>query len=157
MILVTLGTQKEPFTRLLDYIEKSKIKDEIIVQAGYTKFDSKKMKIFDFISYDEMEEYINKCDVVITHAGTGSVLTPLKKGKKVIICPRLAKYHEHVDDHQVELAEVFSEEGYVLELNEDNNLDDLMKKLKKFKPKEYVSNTDNFIEKLQKEIANYLK
>lgn len=157
MILVTLGTQKEQFTRLLDYIEKSKIKDEIIVQAGYTKFDSKKMKIFDFISYDEMEEYINKCDVVITHAGTGSVLTPLKKGKKVIICPRLAKYHEHVDDHQVELAEVFSEEGYVLELNEDNNLDDLMKKLKKFKPKEYVSNTDNFIEKLQKEIANYLK
>ena len=37
MILVTLGSQKEQFTRLLDYIEKSKIKDEIIVQAGHTK------------------------------------------------------------------------------------------------------------------------
>ena len=156
MILVTLGTQKEQFTRLLDCIEKSKIKDEIIVQAGYTKYDSKKMKIFDFISYDEMEKYIDRCDLVITHAGTGSVLTPLKKGKKVIICPRLAKYHEHVDDHQVELAEVFSGEGYVLLLDENGNLDELINKIKNFKPKKYQSNTDNFIINLQKEIGNYL-
>ena len=49
MILVTLGTQHQEFTRLLDYIEKSKIKDKIIVQAGYTKYKSKKMKMFDFI------------------------------------------------------------------------------------------------------------
>ena len=155
MILVTLGTQKEQFTRLLDYIENSNIDDEIIVQAGYTKYDSKKMKIFDFISYDDMEKYIDKCDAVITHAGTGSVLTPLKKGKKVIICPRLAKYSEHVDDHQVELAEVFLEEGYVLELNEHNNLDNLMEKLKSFKPKKYNSNTDNFIKELEKIIGSY--
>ena len=126
MILVTLGTQKEQFTRLLDYIEKSKIKDEIIVQAGYTKYTSKKMKIFDFINYDEMDKYIEKADIVITHAGTGSVLTPLKKGKKVIICSRLSKYHEHVDNHQQELADMFRDAGYVLELTENNNLDDLM-------------------------------
>ena len=45
MILVTLGTQKQDFSRLLQYIEDSKIKDEIIVQAGYTKFKSEKMKM----------------------------------------------------------------------------------------------------------------
>ena len=60
MILVTLGTQKEQFTRLLEYIENSNIDDEIIVQAGHTKFSSKKMKIFDFISYEKMNEYIDK-------------------------------------------------------------------------------------------------
>ena len=54
MILVTLGTQKEQFTRLLDYIENSSITDEIIVQAGHTKYNSKKMKIFEFIPYEEM-------------------------------------------------------------------------------------------------------
>jgi UDP-N-acetylglucosamine transferase subunit ALG13 len=81
MILVTLGTQKEQFTRLLDYIENSNIKDKIIVQAGHTKYKSKKMEIFDFIPYDKMDEYINDADLVITHSGTGSVLTPLKKGK----------------------------------------------------------------------------
>ena len=146
MILVTLGTQKEQFTRLLDYIENSNIKDKIIVQAGHTKYESKKMEIFDFIPYEKME------DVIITHSGTGSVLTPLKKGKKVIVCARLSKYEEHVDDHQVELLEVFYEEGYVLKLDEDDNLDEIYKNIKKFKPKKYISNTDNFINKLKKEI-----
>lgn len=153
MILVTLGTQKEQFTRLLDYIEKSNIKDEIIVQAGYTKYNSSKMKIFDFIPYEEMNKYIDAADVVITHSGTGSVLMPLKKGKKVIVCARLQKYDEHVDDHQKQLLEVFKEEGYVLELDENNSLDDLMKEIKNFKPKKYKSNTENFINKLKEEIG----
>lgn len=152
MILVTLGTQKEKFTRLLDYIENSNIKDEIIVQAGHTKYESKKMKIFDFIPYDEMEKYIDKCDLVITHSGTGSVLMPLKKDKKVIVCARLQKYEEHIDDHQQQLAEVFKDEGYVLELDEDVSLNDLMIKVKNFKPKKYKSNTQNFIKKLKEKI-----
>ena len=152
MILVTLGTQKEPFTRLLDYIENSKIKDKIIVQAGHTKYNSKKMEIFDFIPYDKMDEYINEADLIITHSGTGSVLTPLKRGKKIIVCARLSKYDEHVDDHQVELLEVFKEEGYVLELSENNKLDEVYKEVKNFKPKMYTSNTDNFINKLKEEI-----
>lgn len=153
MVLVTLGTQKQDFSRLLQYIEDSNITDEIIVQAGYTNFKSKKMQIFDFISYDEMEKYIDKSDYVITHSGTGSVLTPLKKGKKVIVCARLAKYGEHVDDHQKQLVEIFSEEGYTLELDENTNLDDIVKNIKNFKPKKYVSNTENFINQLKEEIA----
>ena len=157
MILVTLGTQKEQFTRLLDYIEESNIKDEIIVQAGHTKYESKKMKIFDFIPYEKMNEYIDKADLIITHAGTGSVLMPLKKNKKVIVCARDMKYDEHVDNHQQELVEVFASEGYVLELNEEIKLDDLVKKMKKFKPKKYVSNTNNFLENLKKEIEEEKK
>ena len=89
MILVTLGTQHQEFTRLLDYIEEIKIKDEIIVQAGYTKYKSKKMKIFDFIDYEKMNEYVKKADLIITHGGTGSITGPLKEGKKVIACARI--------------------------------------------------------------------
>lgn len=152
MILVTLGTQKEQFNRLLNYIENSNIKDEIIVQAGHTKYNSKKMKIFDFIPYEEMIEYIDKADLVITHSGTGSVLMPLKKEKKVIVCSRLKKYGEHVDDHQKQLTGIFKDEGYVLELDENNSLDGLIENIKKFKPKKYKSNTNNFIEKLKNEI-----
>lgn len=152
MILVTLGTQKEQFTRLLDYIENSNIKDEIIVQAGHTKYKSKKMKIFDFISYDKMNEYLKKCDLVITHAGTGSILTPLKMSKKVIACVRLSKNGEHVDDHQREIVNVFKENGYILELSEDDDLNDIMKNIKNFKPKKYVSNTEKFISKLREKI-----
>ena len=152
MILVTLGTQKQPFTRLLDAIEHSNIKDEIIVQAGLTKYESKKMKIFDFIPYEEMNKLIDKCDLVITHGGTGSIIMPLKKGKKVIACPRLSKYQEHVDDHQLQITEPFSEEGHILLFNDGDDFNKIYKKSLTFKPKKYVSNRDNFIKNLKKEI-----
>ena len=108
MILVTLGTQKQSFKRLLEKIENSKVEGEIIVQAGYTEFNSKKMKIIDFINYAEMEKLVDKADLIITHGGTGSILGPLKKNKKVIACARLAKYGEHVDNHQEELVSIFA-------------------------------------------------
>jgi len=153
MILVTLGTQKQSFERLLKYIENSDIDEEIVVQAGYTKFESKKMKIFDFIPYEKMEEYIDKCNLVITHAGTGSILSALKKDKKVIGCARLSKYGEHVDDHQLELIKIFTEQNYILELNENNDLNELYKNLKKFKPNKFISNKEKFIDNLKNEIG----
>ncbi len=157
MVLVTLGTQKEPFTRLLDAIEKSNIKDRIIVQAGHTKYESSKMEIFDFIDYDQMSKLEDEADYIITHAGTGSVVGPLKKNKKIIVCARLEKYSEHVDNHQLELVKVFKDAGFVLELKDNENLDDVIEKLKNFTPNKYVSNTENFKNKLKERIDSYLK
>lgn len=157
MILVTLGTQHQDFKRLLDYIENSDIEDEIIVQAGYTQYKSKKMKIFDFIDHDKMNEYVKKANLIITHGGTGSIIEPLKEGKKIIACARLSKYGEHVDNHQTELVDLFSSENYILKLDENINLNELMKKIKTFKPKKFKSNTQEFISKLEDEINNYKK
>lgn len=154
MILVTLGTQKQSFIRLLDMIENSNIKEEIIVQAGHTKYSSEKMKIFDFIPYEKLNELTDKADIIITHGGTGSIVTPLKKGKKVIAVPRLAKYGEHVDDHQVQIVDVFSEMGYIIKLNENDNLNSILKKIKKQKMVPFKSNNENFIKHLKKEIDN---
>ncbi len=152
MILVTLGTQQQQFTRLLDYIEKSKITDKIIVQAGHTKYTSSKMEIFEFIDYDKMSKYVDEADLIITHGGTGSIVGPLKKGKKVIGCARDKKYGEHVDNHQYELVNIFYEEGYILKIDDDTSLDEVYSNLSKFTPKEYRSNTQNFINNLKNEI-----
>ena len=153
MVLVTLGTQRQTFYRLLDQIENSSLHDEIIVQAGGSfDYRSKKMKLFSFINYDEMQEYIKKADLIITHGGTGSILLPLQYNKKVIACARLCKYKEHINDHQCELVSIFDKEGYILELHEDESLDDVLKKVDSFEPKKYVSNTKHFMDCLQKEI-----
>ncbi len=152
LILVLLGTQKQSFKRLLDYVENISYKEEIVVQRGYTKYESKKMKMFDFISYDELEEYVKVAHLIITHGGTGSIISSLQNNKKVIACARLKKYQEHVDDHQLELVSIFAKEGYILELNENNELDDLVKKITNFKPKKYITNTNNFLKKLICEI-----
>ena len=152
MMLVTLGTQHQQFSRLLTYIEEADIDDEIIVQAGHTKFESKKMKIFDFIDYDKMNQYIDMADIIITHAGTGSILSPLKKKKTVIACPRKQEYGEHIDNHQEEIVNVFFSEGYILKLDENSELNTLLKEAKKFKPKKFFSNTSQFRDKLIREI-----
>lgn len=153
MILVTLGTQKQKFYRLLEAVEKLNTDEEIIVQAGGSAdYKSNKMKIFDFISYDEMQRYIDKADLIITHGGTGSIIMPLQKNKKVIACPRLEKYEEHINDHQKEIVDVFSLEGHILKFDDGDNLQDVYEKAKKFKPIPYKSNTKRFIENLNKEI-----
>ena len=111
MILITLGTQDKPFTRLLvevdRQIELGNIKDKVVVQAGYTKYNSKNMEIFDLIDRDKFSELIASCDLLITHGGVGSILTGLKNKKKVIAVPRLSKYGEHMNDHQIQIIDHF--------------------------------------------------
>lgn len=153
MILVTLGTQKQKFYRLLEAVDNLKTDEEIIVQAGGSSdYKSNKMKIFDFISYDEMGKYIDEADLIITHGGTGSIIMPLQKGKKVIAAPRLEKYGEHINDHQKEIVNVFSDEKHILAFNDGDDLQKIYEKSKNFKPIPYKSNTKNFIKKLEEEI-----
>ena len=73
MILVLLGTQNNSFRRLLEeidkLIEKKIIKEEVIVQSGYTKYDSENMKVFSLIPKEELEELQEKSNYIITHGG----------------------------------------------------------------------------------------
>lgn len=158
MILVTLGTQDKSFERLLEAIQREinngNIKEEVIVQAGHTKFNSPNMKIFDLIPMDEFDELIKSCDLLITHGGVGSIITGLKNNKKVIAAARLKKYGEHTNDHQLQIISNFSEAKYILALNDFDNLGQVLKDAKKFKPKKYISNTENMINTVTNYIDN---
>lgn len=145
MIFVILGTQDKPFTRLLEIIEQSNIEDEIIVQAGFTKFESKKMKIFDYVDMKDFNDYIERADLIISHGGVGTIMNALANRKKVIACARLSKYGEHQNDHQLQLIKPLKDSGYILELEDNADIDKLIDKLEFFEPKEYVSNNANFI------------
>jgi len=158
MIYITLGTQDKSFERLLKAVQKEidndKIKEKVVVQAGYTKFESNEMELFDLVPLKQFEEYMNDCDLLITHGGVGSIIDGLKHNKKVIAVPRLKKYGEHTNDHQLQIVERFSEAGYILPYYENDDFNDIMKKIKKFKPKKYVSNTEHFIKLVKEKIEN---
>ncbi len=153
MIFVTLGTQDKSFHRLLEAIdkaiEKEEIKEKVIVQAGHTKYESKNMEIFDLISPDEFSKLIDECDILITHGGVGSILTAVKKGKKVIAAARLKKYKEHTNDHQKQIIKEFEKEGYLVELKDFNQLGKTLKKIEKFKQKKFKSNTKEMIKLIE--------
>ena len=160
MILITLGTQDKPFYRLLDAVQKQIdnkiITDKVIVQAGCSSdFKSDDMEILDLIPMDEFDELITKCDILITHGGVGSIITGLKNSKKVIAAARLSKYKEHVNDHQLQIIENFTNSGYILSLNNFDELGKILKEIKNFRPQKYKSNTSDFIKLVKKEIDKY--
>ena len=150
MILVILGTQNKTFERLLKAIDKQielgNINDEVIVQAGQTIYESKNMKIIDFIPMDKFDGLIEKADIVISHGGVGTILKALRKNKKVIAIPRLAKYKEHVNDHQKQIVNEFAKNGHVLKCENLNKLDEVLEEVKNFKPAPYVGNNKLMLE-----------
>ncbi len=160
MILVTLGTQDKPFVRLLKAIDKEiengNITEKVVVQAGYSlsKYHSKNMEMFDLIDRDEFETLVSEASYIITHGGVGSILTGLKHDKKIIVCPRLLKYKEHLNDHQLQIVEKFSEAGFILSYNDGDDLAKIIKKIPTFKPKKYASNTDHLIKMITDFIDN---
>jgi len=158
LILILLGTQDKPFTRLLEVVDKAikkgDIKEEVIAQIGFTKYSSENIKTFDLIPKDEYEKIISEADLIITHAGVGSILTGLKKNKKVIAAARLKEYGEHTNNHQLEILNEFNNKGYILKLDKFNELPKILKKAKTFKPQKYTSNNAKFIKMLENYIDN---
>lgn len=149
MILVLLGTQKYSFQRLLREVQKcienGTIKEEVVVQAGGTEFSSKEMKMFTLIEQEELEKLVKKADIIITHGGVGSIVNGVKLGKKVIAVPRLQKYGEVANDHQIQIIETFAKEGFIIGLKDVNELENELNQIDNFKPKILESNTKNII------------
>ena len=158
MIFITLGTQDKPFKRLLNEvqncIDKGLIKDTVIVQAGCTKFKSDDMIIQDYIPMESFDEYIEKADLIICHGGVGSIISALNKKKKVIAVPRLKKYKEHVNDHQLQIIDNFIKEEYIVGVRDVSELEEGLKKVKNFTPKTYKSNRDNMIKLIEELIED---
>ena len=158
MILVLLGTQNNSFHRLLEEIQKNidngNIQEEVVVQKGYTKFESKDMTLYNELPIEKFNELIQKADLVITHGGVGSIISSVTRGKKVIAVPRLKKYNEHVNDHQLDIIQTFDEMGYIIGIQEVQQLGEAIKKVKEFKPKKYVKNTGNIIKIIEDFIDN---
>ena len=158
MILILLGTQNNSFHRLLEeidrLIQRGMIQEEVIVQAGYTQYTSKNMKILGLIAKEELEKLQNKADLIITHGGVGSILLSITKNKKVIAVPRLHQYGEHVNDHQKQIVKLFNEKGYIIGIDGVEGLEQAIKEMKGFKPKEYQQNHDKMLKLIEDFIDN---
>lgn len=159
MILITVGSATYSFERLFRIIDE--LCDEgllngqdVVGQCGCTKYVPKNYKVFDMIESNEFKKMINKSDVIICHSGVGTIINAIEKGKKVIVFPRLKKYKEHGDDHQIEIAEMFSNNNYVKCASSKKELIEIIENIESFIPNKYVSNCDkinnliiDFIEK----------
>lgn len=103
MILVTVGTQLT-FDRLVKSVEDWAIEanyTDIVFQVGQGSYVPKIGKVFEFLPANEMNSYFDKANIIIGHAGMGTILTCLTNQKPLVIMPRLFKFGEHRNDHQL--------------------------------------------------------
>jgi UDP-N-acetylglucosamine transferase subunit ALG13 len=105
VIVVTVGSSNFQFDRLVRGIEAVETDEEILVQHGPSSVRPKHATCVPYLAFDELVDAVREARVVITHAGVGSVLVAQMNGKKPIVVPRLARYGEVVDDHQLYFAE----------------------------------------------------
>mgnify|MGYP000648921389 FL=1 len=112
MIFVTVGTHEQQFNRLIKKIDQLKkdghIKDDVFIQTGFSDYIPESCDWKKFLSYEEMIQKIKDAKIVITHGGPSSFILPLQYGKTPIVVPRMKKYDEHVNDHQVDFCERYN-------------------------------------------------
>ena len=153
MIFVTVGSQKFQFNRLLkkidELIESGDIKEEVFAQIGVSDYIPKNYTYKDFVTQDEFKEYMDKADLIITHAGTGAIVTALKKEKKVIAIPRLSEYGEHVDDHQIQLIDEFKEMNFIEPVYKIDELKLAIKNVRENTYNKYKSNTQKILDDIE--------
>jgi len=111
MIFVTVGNDYRNFDRLLKKMDEiaPHIPSEIVIQRGYSRYLPKKIKHFDFVSMNKAVEYIQKSQLVVSHAGIGTIILCKKYGIPILILPRRKGYGEHMNDHQMEIAKALEE------------------------------------------------
>ena len=165
MILVTVGTEKFSFNRLMkwieDLIEQNLLQpnqEEIVIQHGSCTITPQGAKNFAVLPSNEFENLVKKARLIIAHCGEGTIDLLANIKKPFVLVPRSGKYQEHVDDHQIELAEELAKQGVSIA----NSCEDLVEFLNNpttvqinHSPKEYYAQASLLLqEQFEEEIVS---
>lgn len=158
MIFIAVGSQKFQFNRLLKkvdvLIEKKVITTEVFAQIGNSDYLPKNYPYELFLDKIKYEKTINESNLVITHGGVGTIVTAINKKKAVIVCPRLKEYGEHVDDHQLDIANAFSFKNLVIKCIDIEALEQSIELALDHRFDEYISKRENIIQVIDEFIEN---
>lgn len=161
MIFVSLGSQKFQFNRLLKYIdeliEDGVITEKVFAQVGTSEYIPQNYKYKKFLTREEFKTFISQAHTVITHGGTGAIITALKSQKYILATPRLVEFNEHVDNHQKEIVDTFYEKGFINKFTNKKELETAIKD-KNFLPTfDFPDNHERYIKELTFYIFNLHK
>lgn len=158
MIFVCVGSRSHQFNRLLkkldELVQTGRITDRIVAQIGSSEYEPQNYEWHRFLDQTVFKQYQQDADLIISHAGTGALVGALKLEKQVIAVPRLAKFGEHGDDHQLQIADVLASEGYLRQVIDIEDLGDVVQAayddpiIKKYdRPSNIVDIIDDFLTK----------
>jgi UDP-N-acetylglucosamine transferase subunit ALG13 len=102
VILVTVGMQLG-FDRLIEAMDRiaPTLGMEVIAQTGKGSFVPSNMTAREKIGPEEFEQLIQRSQLIVSHAGIGTILTAQRFSTPIVLFPRRLEYGEHRNDHQV--------------------------------------------------------
>lgn len=137
MIFLTVGTQF-PFDRLVKAVDalvgRNGFNEEIYAQIGNSSYQPRNFKAIPSLEKTVFDKYICEASCVISHAGMGTITMALENHKPLLVMPRLKKYGEVVNNHQVDIARKFEELGHILVAYNERELPEKIQQLKSFVP-----------------------
>lgn len=141
MIFVTVGHQM-PFDRLIRAMDEwaaAASRTDVVAQIGASDYKPRAIRATQFLSPADFDRHIDEASAIISHAGTGTIIAALQRGKPLLVLPRLSKFGETRNDHQVPTAKHFAEAGYILAASEEGELPQRMRDLERFHPRGIIS------------------
>ena len=139
MIFITVGTQF-PFDRLVraidEIIDEGLIDGEVFAQIGESSYKPRNFESVAHLEKSVFDKHLTEASGIIGHAGMGTISMALNNRKPLLAMPRLKKYGEVVNDHQLGIAKRFSELGHILAAFGVEDLPDGIRRLGDFVPKE---------------------
>jgi beta-1,4-N-acetylglucosaminyltransferase len=143
MIFLTVGTQF-PFDRLVravdEAFDKGLIDEKVFAQIGETSYMPRNFESTASLEKKVFDEQLKQASSIISHAGMGTITMALDNHKPLLVMPRLKKYGEVVNDHQVAIAKKFEDLGHVLVAYDTNGLQEGVQKLMCFVPRQRMAN-----------------
>ena len=150
-IFLSVGTHPQPVDRLLREMDKVAGKErqlKIFAQSGNRAYRPRNFPSKSFLNNERFQGKIKWADVVVSHGGAGTLINALRLGKKLVVAPRLEKFGEHTNDHQLDLARAFEKEGKAIAVEKISDLEKAIKRAEKFRPKT-GSNREGLVKKIQ--------
>lgn len=163
MIFLTVGTQM-PFDRLVKWMDKCVIelklqRSDVYAQIADSDYMPKNFNHTKFLSEDEFETKLNDADIVVSHAGMGTIINTVLGNKKCVIVPRLSLLDEHRNDHQIDTCEQVADISNVVVASTYDEFISAIESLNDKTPENNTTHTKTDINEssLGKFITNFLK
>lgn len=156
MIFATVGGQL-PFDRMIRCIDAWVAKsgrEDVFCQIGEAEFEPQHARFECFLSPEEFTSKLNAADILIAHAGMGTIISAMQLGKPIIIFPRRAELGEQRNDHQLATAKAFAQRGDLAVAMDEEELGVLLERIDELQPAERIGSAAS--ESLQDAIREFM-
>lgn len=160
LVFATVGATLG-FERLVRHVDEAKrsglLPEKVILQTGIgnTVEVDESIEVVEVLPFDQLKDILRRADLVICHGGTGSIITALQEGCRVVVIPRMFERGEHYDNHQWEIADTFASRGLVSVTKADDDFAEALASARRREPRSATLDQSELVKRLEQLLASW--